>query len=664
MIIQGKVTDAKTKLPLENIAVSDGRSVVLTDGDGKYFIEAWDKAKLVYLCALTRGHDDWYFNLCEGKNNYDFSATLVKTEGDVSFFHNSDIEIEDRPVCDFNDFMRREVSKHNPTFYINGGDLARDEGIKRQYLIMNRETVGCPVRYCIGNHDFRGDDWGESMYEKYYGPTYYSFDAGDTHFVVLSLLSGDKPALYTHDDQAKWLKADLELLAKDKKVFVFSHSWVPKYEWKEDEEPQNPYVNLRNYRYTGCAVGHHHVNVIHEDEGVFYICTSRPDSGGIDSSHGAIRRVNITKDGLTSDMIYLTRPLTCDGEFEWETKISGMVEFSKPLIDGDRVYIATNDSGYPANCGIYALDFGSGEIIWSIPLKDGVRGSVVKQDSTLICQTTRGNLLFINAENGEIIRNVDSYESPTFFNVATPLIFGERVTAGKQMPISAVDIKTGEIIWSASMARASATPARTLYDKENNQIITGVNWTGTFALDADSGEVLWEQKEGRAVCFWSSTPYISEGILYNAGLYNVCKQSLRDGSILMNAGTNGARMDSSGAPADDGSTLYYPTGNFGVIALDKKTLERKAAYPASKNAIFTTPYICGGSLETVEGTPILKDNRLIFADNGGELRIYDKTTAELIRSVNLGEPTTASLSEKDGFVIAAGAFGSIKKIKI
>ena len=664
MTIHGIVTDSISKLPMAKIAVSDGRNVTLTDENGNFELDLWEKAKLVYLCALTEGHDDWYYNLIDGREKYDFNAAFTKTEGDFSFFHNSDIEIEGRRFCDFNDFMRSEVLKHHPVFYINGGDLARDEGIKRHYLIMNRETVGCPVRYCIGNHDFRGEDWGESMYEKYYGPTYYSFDAGDVHFVVLSLLMGDKPSLYTHDDQALWLKNDLELLARDKKVFAFSHSWVPKYEWNKGEEPGNPYVNLKDYQYTGCAVGHHHVNVLHEDNGVFYICTSRPDSGGIDSSHGGIRKVNMCSSGITSEMLFLTRPLESDGGFIWETKISGTVEHCSPLIDGGRVYIATNDHNHPSSCGIYALDFESGSIIWQTPLKDGVRGGIVKNGKTLFCQTTRGSLLFINSENGEILKSIDKYKSPTFFNAATPLLFGKSITVGKQMPISAVNAESGEILWTASMARASSTPAKTLYDAERNLIITGINWTGTFALNASTGEVVWEQKEGRAVSFWSSTPIISDGILYNAGLYSICKQNLDDGSLILTKGTNGARMDSSGAPADDGDTLYYPTGNFGVIAIDKETLEIKATYPAGKNAIFTTPYISGANLETVEGSPLIIGDDLIFADNAGTLRIYDKNTAELKRLINLGEPTTAGIAEKDGFLIIPGLFGTVKKIKL
>ena len=664
MKIYGKVIDEKTKCAMAGIAVSDGRSITLTDEEGFYSIETWEKAKLVYLCALTRGHDDWYFNLSSGREEYNFIARFEQSGSDFSFFHSSDIEVSGREELTFNDFMRKEVKSHKPAFYIHGGDIERDEGLRRSYLIMNRETVGCPVRYCIGNHDFRGDDWGESVYEKYYGPTFYSFDLGGVHFVVLSLLQGDKPGLYTREDQQTWLKADLELLSKGQRVFVFCHSWQDYLEWNCGEEPKNSIVNLKDYRYTGCAFGHHHTNLLHEEDGIFYICSSRPDSGGIDSSIAAIRKVSFTEQELSSELIYYGDSTECDAEFEWEAKLDGTVEYGTPIIDSGRVYVATNDDGYPKKCGIYALDFENGNNVWQIPLADGIKGGLLLDEGFLYAQTTHGTLMKIRAADGKLVASIQVSESPTYFNSTTPIAAGDKILAGRQMPIVATDKNLKSVLWTAAGARNSITAGKVLYDPERNIAITGINWSYTCALNCDTGELLWTQNGDRGASFCSSTPIISDGTLYTSGLYSVVKINLEDGNMIAACSTGGSRMDSSGAPADDGDTLYYPTGSTGVIALDKATLKKKLVFPAGKNALFSTPYITGKSLETVEGTPIILGDTLIFADNAGTLRYYDKNTAELKKCMHLGEPITASLAMQDGYLIAAGFFGGIKKIKI
>ena len=109
-------------------------------------------------------------------------------------------------------------------FFMNTGDLCREDGMARTYLLMNSETAGCPVRFAIGNHDMIKQGHGENVFEAYYGPTWYSFDCGKIHFVVLSIGLGDASSAYTKQERTEWLKKDLELADKDKRVRYISFS--------------------------------------------------------------------------------------------------------------------------------------------------------------------------------------------------------------------------------------------------------------------------------------------------------------------------------------------------------------------------------------------------------------------------------------------------------
>ena len=335
-VFKGKVKHRKSGKPLCGIKVTDGLNIALTDENGCYELPGWERARVISVGLLTRRHDDWYIYAEGHQGDFDFLVEPVDvSSSDFCFLHNSDIEVELRDDSDYLDFMRAEVRKNKPAFFANTGDMCRD-GIYRMYLAMNSETLNCPVRFTIGNHDFCGERYGEEIYERLYGPTWYSFDCGDVHFVALSIGKGDKPSGYKIEDQFHWLKNDLALMDRSKRIIVLDHDFC---KW----DPFGHHVELDGVSVDFCAegllawvYGHFHINKLTELNGVFDIGSARPDSAGIDSSPAAIRKINISGHKLTSDMIYFVEPAWEGDAPEWRTQLEGHVEYSAPVeVDGD-----------------------------------------------------------------------------------------------------------------------------------------------------------------------------------------------------------------------------------------------------------------------------------------------------------------------------------------
>jgi 3',5'-cyclic AMP phosphodiesterase CpdA len=152
-----------------------------------------------------------------------------------------------------------------PDFFIFGGDLAQlgsqpelDHGGEILSALKGK------VHHVMGEHDYYLD-LGK-YWEKLFGPQYYSFDHKGVHFVVLnSILTYDEwtfnrwpsdkqrmlemagldnpngSPFMVGDKQREWLKKDLDKVAKDTPVVVFSHSPLQKiYKgwnfWTEDAE--------------------------------------------------------------------------------------------------------------------------------------------------------------------------------------------------------------------------------------------------------------------------------------------------------------------------------------------------------------------------------------------------------------------------------------------
>ena len=356
MSYHGHVFDRGSKTPLEGIPVSDGRNIVLTDAEGAFSLPGWERARVINVSALTRSHNDWFAQIDERRESYDFYIDRVDTTGEsFSFLHVSDTEIDNPEHARWLPFAKECVDREHPLFFMHTGDLGRIS-VDRHYLYLNRETVGCPVRYAIGNHDYVGEDWGESLYERYYGPTWYYFDCGRIRFIVLSIGKGDHPSGYRPDDQWIWLEACLADLPEGYRFIVFQHD-----NCRYDERGFRPVIegvqhDLREKGILAWFFGHFHNHYFHDYDGVYHVCTSRPDSGGIDSSEGGIRSVTLRGTELSSRMlVYAPAEEPCDAHL-WQTHLEGNVSFSSPIdCDGD-ILLGTVDNGFPKTCGVYRLD--------------------------------------------------------------------------------------------------------------------------------------------------------------------------------------------------------------------------------------------------------------------------------------------------------------------
>ena len=184
---------------------------------------------------------------------------------------------------------RREVALRMaaalvPDFVVHNGDMVQEypDNLEQFYRSMDEslEQVragGVEPYYVAGNHDI-GDkpdptapashvsrevlDW----YHRRFGRSWYSFDQGDCHFVVLNsqIMNG---ALPDAAEQEAWVEKDLAEHAK-KRLFLLLH--MPPYLFDETEPSRGHYDNLadpargwlldlvRNYKVEMLIAGHVH----------------------------------------------------------------------------------------------------------------------------------------------------------------------------------------------------------------------------------------------------------------------------------------------------------------------------------------------------------------------------------------------------------------------
>ncbi len=234
---------------VKNVVVSDGYTVVTTSGKGAFeFVPHPDAVSLFistpagYAFIQQDGIARHYRLLqdIELDKEIQFELTpLPKDDNEHEFIIWADPQV--RNASDVKMMMEQSVpdvqkyvQSRPANTLIHGitvGDIAWDNLEHFADYDKAVAKMGIPFFQVIGNHDmdFRkgGDETSDDTFCKTYGPTHYSFNRGEAHYVVLDnvrYLGTERDYDgYIQQNQLEWLKKDLSHVAMDKLVIVCLH---------------------------------------------------------------------------------------------------------------------------------------------------------------------------------------------------------------------------------------------------------------------------------------------------------------------------------------------------------------------------------------------------------------------------------------------------------
>lgn len=301
---------------MKGVSVSDGLNVVQTDSKGCFSLPGHDKARFIFITTPSgyKTENTYYQRIDGSEKSYDFGLLrydAVKGDGSHKFIHISDTEIgEEQGQDEWANGLREYAANEKVAFIIHTGDICYVGGLNSHIKVMNSSNMPeTQVFYSIGNHDLVAGKYGEELFEKIYGPTFYSFDVGNVHYIVTPMPNGDHAPSYRLNDVFSWMANDLKYVSKDKAVYVFNHT-IPgecgcpdfKFTLRNGDTVDLTAHNIKAWLY-----GHWHVNHIytHPKHEVAVICSSTPIYGGIDHASSAFRVMHIDRKGdFTSDFHY------------------------------------------------------------------------------------------------------------------------------------------------------------------------------------------------------------------------------------------------------------------------------------------------------------------------------------------------------------------------
>ncbi len=229
---------------LENVLVSNQKDIVETDKNGRYKLP-YLKNKLVYVIKPQDFHfpideyglPQFYIEQDTG-SDYDFALINKMDKKITKAIIIGDPQMADDDRLDYyRDGVVKDMMRHEADFYLTLGDIADDnlEVYQREKMIMS--ALNMPGYHVPGNHDlsYKSTDIKErhKEFSRTYGPDYYSFNYGQTHFIILNNISYEgwnttantKGSYFGGLDveQVEWLKTDLSYVPDSHLIVVNTH---------------------------------------------------------------------------------------------------------------------------------------------------------------------------------------------------------------------------------------------------------------------------------------------------------------------------------------------------------------------------------------------------------------------------------------------------------
>lgn len=256
--IYGLISDGTSGVP--GVVVSDGVNVTVTDSKGVYYL-ASDKAYGYVFMSIPSGYEadsDGFLPVFWGAlkspvstaERCDFALNKVANDN-FTMFVMGDMHLANRTsdLSQFATFAKDLNSTMSSTsgrkYALTLGDMTWDLywysnnfGFSQYVDLMNSDFTGVQFFHTMGNHDndfqLIGDFAKEQPYRNWLTPTYYSYNIGKVHFIVMDNIDynttgagSDLRSKYETNftaNQMEWLKKDLSYVSQDTPVVISAHA--------------------------------------------------------------------------------------------------------------------------------------------------------------------------------------------------------------------------------------------------------------------------------------------------------------------------------------------------------------------------------------------------------------------------------------------------------
>jgi len=671
---------------IKGVAVSDGLHVVETTANGHYELKGSSITKFIFITvpAGYKTSKDHYLRIDADKESYDFGLISFPETANKTRF----IQITDTETFEYGtwiDNLKDYAANNEVGFIVHTGDICYEKGLKFHAKTINTKTMGLPVFYCIGNHDLVKGEYGEQLFESLFGPVYYSFDAGNTHFIVTPMRSGDYRPSYTNTQVYNWLVNDLAHTDPSKNLVVFNHDLLTYDKHFIFKAKEGKKIDLNDHNLKAWIYGHWHINFLKEygENGPISVCSSTPDKGGIDHSPSNFMVFDVSEKGkveVSPRYTYVDKQLVISApsgqellrnEFgNYIISVNTYHTISKTKqVTGTLIYENGNRKSFKLKQNTdwnwsaevkpeKKQSYGTVKLIVESTFEDGEK--VTKERLfNLLSKDPKQEVLKLNWVNnvGGNIWMAAPLEAKAKVFVATIDDFGM-----EHCGITAVDASSGIKLWNY---KTKGSVKNTICYSDNTVLATD-HFGTSYALNADTGKLIWKKELGKnALGAYNTGNIAKDGIFYTGfGNYLQAIEVKTGKTLWVNKDWNGGEGATSTMiiaedvliAASNWRALYAHDINTGKLLwkmTDKgyrfrsssATYKDKALYAASLKGIGTINIHTGEMNDYIETPynlqastkPLVTGKSIIMGSSRQGLIAFNKETGEEMWHLKTGE---------------------------
>lgn len=282
---------------IEQVAVSNGVDVVLTDTDGKYELPVRENSVYFvikpygYQYLLDEDNTPQFFYIHKpqgspqlkykgskpsGKLPQSLDFALIKNQSEQKSFKALIFGDPQAYTMDQIGYFDKGIVKdiqntEQFAFGLSLGDLVGNDLTLHQPYKKAIAQLGLPWYNVMGNHDLnfdvKEDEFSDETYEKNFGPGNFSFNYGDAHFIILDNILYPNPQTGKgymgglRKDQLDFVENNLKYVPKDKLIVLAFH--IPLFhdnpEVFRTEDRQRLFDLLADYPNTVSMSAHTHL---------------------------------------------------------------------------------------------------------------------------------------------------------------------------------------------------------------------------------------------------------------------------------------------------------------------------------------------------------------------------------------------------------------------
>lgn len=231
---------------VEGVQISNGIDIALTDKKGNFNLPDSESSSMIfytlpsgYESPVHKGIPQFYKKKNTNENKIEFQIKKSEIPQDNhAFVVWADPQVLDLEEVELLKYVRDDLYKtsslyagHLPFHAISCGDNVFDHLYLFDHYKDLFESASFPFYQLLGNHDMDYNNTSnyksDSTYTDKFGPSYYSFNKGRIHYIVLKdvFYYGDsyKYIGYVDEQQLAWLKKDLSFVNPGTTVVLSVH---------------------------------------------------------------------------------------------------------------------------------------------------------------------------------------------------------------------------------------------------------------------------------------------------------------------------------------------------------------------------------------------------------------------------------------------------------